>query len=77
MTAKQRRLQREQQIAFNAWYSCMIAMGSIPKDENLYAKARQRFLKKFRIRENQQIPLTCEKEFGDIRDAYLTTAYKR
>lgn len=71
MTAKQRRLKREKEIALNSWYSCMIAMGSLPKDEDLYFKAKKQFMDKYRIGKNENIRITCDDELSHIKDAYL------
>jgi len=70
MNAKQRREQREKQIALNAWYSCMIAMGSVPKNEDLYFEARRRFKQKHRIGKNEKVKTTCDKDYQDIKNKY-------
>ncbi len=72
MTAKQRREQKEKQIALNAWYSCMIAMGSVPANEDLYFEAKKRFIKKHRIGENEKVKTTCDKDYQDIKDRYYS-----
>tara|TARA_R110002050_G_C8646282_1_gene489818 strand:+ start:163 stop:387 length:225 start_codon:yes stop_codon:yes gene_type:complete len=71
MNAKQRRLKREKEIALNSWYSCMIAMGSVPKNEDLYFKAKKQFMAKNRIGKNENVKTTCDDEFSHIKDAYL------
>ena len=71
MNAKQRREQREKKIALNAWYSCMIAMGGIPKNEDLYFETKKRFLKQHRIADSSKIPTTCDNDYSDIKDKYL------
>jgi len=71
MNAKQRRLKREKEIALNSWYSCMIAMGSIPGNEDLYFQAKKQFMAKYRIGKNENIKTTCDDEFLHINDAYL------
>lgn len=70
MKAKQIREQREKQIALNAWYSCMIAMGSVPSNEDLYFEIQERFKKKYRIGKNEQVKTTCDKDYQDIKDRY-------
>lgn len=72
MTAKQRREQREKQIALNAWYSCMIAMGGIPENEDLYFETKKRFMKKQRIGKNEKVKTTCDKDYQDIKDRYYS-----
>lgn len=70
MNSKQRREQREKEIALNSWYSCMIAMGMVPKDEDLYFETKERFLKKHRIKNTSSVKTTCDKEYSDIKRAY-------
>lgn len=72
MKAKKIREQREKQIALNAWYSCMIAMGSIPANEDLYFEAKKRFKKIHRIDKCYKIKITCDKDYQDIKDRYLS-----
>jgi hypothetical protein len=72
MTAKQRREQREKQIALNAWYSCMIAIGSVPANEDLYFETKKRFLKKHRIPKNTKIKTSCDNDYQDIKDRYYS-----
>jgi hypothetical protein len=72
MKAKQIREQREKQIALNAWYSCMIAMGSIPANEDLYFEAKKRFKKIHRIDKCYKIKTTCDKDYQDIKEKYLS-----
>lgn len=69
MTSKQIRKKRESQIALNSWYSCMIAMGGIPKDEDLYFETRDRFIKKYNIN-LKNTKTTCDSEYGDIKGKY-------
>ena len=71
MTAKQRRKIREKEIALNSWYSCMIAMGSVPQNEDLYFQARKQFLTKHRIRKSEKIKTTCDEEFKEIKNKYI------
>lgn len=47
--AKKRRMLREKKIAMTGWYSCMKAMGSVPKDEDQYFKLRAEFMNKLRL----------------------------
>jgi len=61
---------REKEIAMNSWYSCMIAMGMIPVDEDLYFETLERFKKKYGITEDDNLSLTCDSEYGDIKNKY-------
>ena len=72
MNTKQRRKKREKEIALNSWYSCIIAMGSVPKDEDLYFEAKKQFLAKHRICKNEKIKTTCDKEFEHISNKYFS-----
>ncbi len=72
MNAKQRRNKREKEIALNSWYSAMIAMGSIPQNEDLYFEAKKQFLTKYRIGKNENVKTTCDKELQHIKDKYIS-----
>jgi hypothetical protein len=72
MNAKQRREKREKQIALNAWHSCMIAMGSVPENEDLYFETKKRFMQKHRIGNNEKIKTTCDNDYQDIKDRYYS-----
>jgi len=49
----------------------MIAMGSVPQNEDLYFKAKKQFITKYRIGKNENIKITCEKELKHIKDEYI------
>lgn len=63
----------EKEIAFNSWYSCLIATGSIPRDETLYSVARQKFFDKYNIRayDLRKINNTSDEDFKEINEGYL------
>lgn len=62
---------KEKQIALNSWYACMIAMGSIPKDEDLYFKARKQFMDDHGIKNDDNIETTCDRDFDHIKKGYI------
>ena len=47
-------------------------MGSVPINEDLYFEVRKRFLDKHKIKNVSKIKITCNEDYVDIIDKYLS-----
>lgn len=60
----------EKKLVLEGWYSCMIAMGMISEDEDLYFKAKDMLFMKYGISEEDNVNTGADEHLKEIKDEY-------